>query len=157
VQKTVVASIISFTLAAPGLSINATSGFMQNTSKPRILLIDDNAGFRELVRIMLSYEGYSVAVAEDAVEGGKAMLAGQLDLIILDIDMPFLNGFELLSAMRMDPNTAAMKVIIISGTKNVEALIKAEHLGVLDYLVKPVTRERLLETIDACLKRAGGE
>ena len=130
---------------------------MQNTSKPRILLIDDNAGFREVVRIMLSNEGYSVAVTEDAVEGGKAILAGQHDLVILDIDMPFMNGFELLSAMRADPSTAALKVIVVSGTKDLETLIKAEHLGVLDYLVKPVTRERLLESITACLKRAGGE
>jgi DNA-binding response OmpR family regulator len=130
---------------------------MQNTSKPRILLIDDNAGFRELVRIMLSNEGYSVAVTEDAVEGGKAMLAGQHDLVILDIDMPFMNGFELLSAMRADPSTAALKVIVVSGTKDIETLIEAEHLGVLDYLAKPVTRERLLESINACLKRAGGE
>jgi len=130
---------------------------MQLTSKPRILLIDDNAGFRELVRIMLSNEGYSVAVTEDAVEGGKAMLAGQHDLVILDIEMPFMNGFELLSAMRADPSTAALKVIVVSGTKDVETLIKAEQLGVLDYLVKPVPRERLLESINACLKRAGGE
>ena len=84
-------------------SIDATLRSMQNTSKPRILLIDDNAGFRDLVRIMLSNEGYSVAVTEDAVEGGKAMLAGQHDLVILDIEMPFMNGFELLSAMRADP------------------------------------------------------
>jgi CheY-like chemotaxis protein len=157
VQNTIVASIMSFAHAAPGLSIKATLGFMQNTSKPRILLIDDNAGFRELVRIMLSYEGYSVAVAEDAVEGGKAILTGQHDLVILDIDMPFLNGFELLSAMRADPNTAGMKVIIVSGSKHVEALTQAENLGVLDYLVKPVARERLLESIDACLKRGGGK
>lgn len=120
-------------------------------------MIDDNAGFRELMRIMLSYEGYSVTVAEDAVEGGKEMLAGQHDLVILDIDMPFLNGFELLSAMRADPNTAGMKVIIVSGTKHVEALIKADNLGVLDYLVKPVTRERLLESIATCLKGARGK
>ena len=130
---------------------------MQNTSKPRILLIDDNAGFRELVRIMLSNEGYSVAVTEDAVEGGKAMLAGQHDLVILDIEMPFMNGFELLSAMRADPSTAALKVIIVSGTKDLETLIKAEQLGVVDYLVKPVTRERLLESINASLKRTGAK
>ncbi len=130
---------------------------MQNTSKPRILLIDDNAGFRELVRIMLFNEGYSVAVTEDAVEGGKAILAGQHDLVILDIEMPFMNGFELLSAMRADPSTAALKVIIVSGTKDLETLIKAEQLGVVDYLVKPVTRERLLESINACLKRTGAK
>ena len=130
---------------------------MPNTSKPRVLLIDDNAGFRELVRIMLSNEGYSVTVTEDAVEGGKAMLAGQHDLVILDIEMPFMNGFELLSAMRADPGTAALKVIVVSGTKDLETLIKAEQLGVLDYLVKPVTRERLLESIKACLKKTGGK
>jgi DNA-binding response OmpR family regulator len=141
----------------PDLSINATLRSVQTTSKPRILLIDDNAGFRELVRIMLSNEGYSVAVTEDAVEGGKAMLAGQQDLVILDIEMPFMNGFELLSAMRADPSTAALKVIIVSGTKDLETLIKAEQLGVVDYLVKPVTRERLLESINACLKRSGAK
>lgn len=138
-------------------SINATVRPMPNSSKPRILLIDDNAGFRDLVRIMLSNEGYSVTVTEDAVEGGKAMLAGQHDLIILDIEMPFMNGFELLSAMRADPGTAALKVIVVSGTKDVETLIKAEQLGVLDYLVKPVTRERLLESIKVCLKKIGAK
>ena len=130
---------------------------MQNKSKPRILIIDDNAGFRELLRIMLSNEGYAVQEAEDAVEGGKAMLAGQLDLVICDIDMPYMNGLELLSALRSDPSTASLKVILVSGRKDTETLIKAEQFGALDFLVKPVTRERLLESIHICLNRANGK
>ena len=130
---------------------------MQDKRKPRILIIDDNASFRDLLRIMLSNEGYIVEAAEDAVEGGRAMLAAQPDLVICDIDMPFLDGLELLSALRADPGTATLKVIVVSGKKDIEILTKAEHLGVLDYLVKPVTRERLLESIDRCLAKAEGE
>jgi len=131
---------------------------MSHTSKPRILLIDDNAGFCESVRIMLSNEGYSVVVTEDAVEGGNAILAGKYDLVILDIDLPFMNGFDFLSALRSDPRTAAQKVIIVSGTRgDLEALIEAERLGALDYLVKPVTREKILESINASLKQTSGE
>ncbi len=130
---------------------------MQNKSKPRILIIDDNAGFRELLRIMLSNEGYAVKEAEDAVEGGKAMLAGQFDLVICDIDMPFMDGLELLSALRSDPATASLKVILVSGRIDSETLIKAEQFGALDFLVKPVTRERLLESIVSCLNRANGK
>ena len=130
---------------------------MQDNCKPRILIIDDNASFRELLRIMLSNEGYAVEVAEDAVEGGKAMLAAQPDLVICDIDMPFMDGLELLSALRADPSTASLKVVLLSGRKDVETLTKAERLGVLDYLVKPVTRERLLDSIDTCLKKTGAE
>ena len=129
---------------------------MQIKSKPRILIIDDNASFRELLRIMLSNEGYSVEVAEDAVEGGKAMLAAQPDLVICDIDMPFMDGLELLSALRADPSIASLKVILLSGRKDIETLTKAEQFGVLDYLIKPVTRERLLESVNACLKKTDG-
>jgi len=130
---------------------------MQDKRKPRILIIDDNVSFRELLRIMLSNEGYAVQVAEDAIEGGKAMLAAQPDLVICDIDMPFMDGLELLSALRTDPSTASLKVILLSGRKDVETLTKAEQLGALDYLIKPVTRERLLESIDICLKTPGSE
>lgn len=125
---------------------------MQNKRKPRILIIDDNASFRELLRIMLTSEGYEVLVAEDAVEGGKAMLAGNLDLAICDIDMPFMNGLELLTALRSDPGTASLKVIFLSGRQDIETLTKAEELQVLDYLIKPVTRERLLEAVNNCLR-----
>ena len=125
---------------------------MQNNPKPRILLIDDNASFRELLRIMLSNEGYAVAVAEDAVEGGKAVLAARPDLVICDIDMPYMDGRELLSALREDPNTGSLKVILLSGRKDIETLTRAEQLGAVDYLIKPVTRERLLESIQTCLK-----
>lgn len=128
---------------------------MQANRKPRILIIDDNAGFRELLRIMLSNEGYEVAVAEDAVEGGKLILGAQPDLVVCDIDMPYMDGLELLSALRGDPSTTSLNVVLISGRQDIKTLTRAEELGVLDYLVKPVTRERLLESIQTCLKRTG--
>lgn len=129
---------------------------MQNTKKPRILIIDDDIGFRDLLRIHLTQSGLQVEVAEDGVEGGRALLANSPDLILSDINMPFLDGFELLSLLRSDESTAAIPVILLSGRSDVETITKAVDLGAADFLTKPVTLDQLLESIQACLARVGG-
>ncbi len=127
---------------------------MQSGTQIRVLIIDDDLEFREGLRILLSAEGYSAQIMEDAVEGGKALLSNLPDLIVCDINMPFLNGFELLSLLRSDENTKALPVIIVSGDSDIDTLSKAVHLGASDYLIKPVTRERLLDSIRTCLAKA---
>ena len=79
---------------------------MPDDRKTRILIIDDDTGFRDLLRIHLTAAGYQVQVAEDGVTGGRALLAQTPDLIVSDVNMPFLDGFELLSLMRSDATTA---------------------------------------------------
>lgn len=129
---------------------------MQNDRKSRILIIDDDVGFCDLLRLHLSSMGYQVQVAEDAVVGGRALLAEAPDLIISDVNMPFLDGFELLSLLRADPGTAAIPVILLSGRNDGDTMAKAVDLGAADFLTKPVTRDQLLESIEACLARAKG-
>lgn len=129
---------------------------MPDTKKIRILIIDDDVGFRDLLRIHLSAMGYQVQVAEDGVTGGRALLADTPDLIISDVNMPFLNGFELLSLMRADESTASIPVILLSGRSDGDTMAKAVELGAADYLTKPVTRDQLLESVEACLTRAKG-
>jgi DNA-binding response OmpR family regulator len=129
---------------------------MQNEKKTRILIIDDDIGFRDLLRLHLSARGYEVQVAEDGVTGGRALLAETPDLIISDVNMPFLDGFELLSLLHADASTASIPVILLSGRSDGDTMAKAVDLGAADYLTKPVTRDQLLESVEACLARAKG-
>jgi DNA-binding response OmpR family regulator len=129
---------------------------MLDDKKTRILIIDDDIGFRDLLRIHLSSAGYQVQVAEDGVTGGRALLEQTPDLIISDVNMPFLDGFELLSLMRSDAGTAAIPVILLSGRSDGDTMAKAVELGAADFLTKPVTRDQLLESVQACLERSRG-
>jgi len=127
---------------------------MPDAKKARILIIDDDVGFRDLLRLHLSAMGYRVRIAEDGVDGGRALLADAPDLIISDVNMPFLDGFELLALLRADESTAAIPVILLSGRSDGDSMAKAVDLGAADFLTKPVTRDQLLESVEACLERA---
>jgi len=129
---------------------------MPDDKKTRILIIDDDVGFRDLLRLHLNSAGYQVQVAEDGVTGGRALLAQTPDLIVSDLNMPFLDGFELLSLLRSDPETASIPVILLSGRSDGDTMAKAVELGAADFLVKPVTRDQLFESIEACLTRVKG-
>ena len=129
---------------------------MPGGGKSRILIIDDDVGFRDLLRIHLSAAGYQVEVAEDAMTGGRALLAQTPDLIISDVNMPFLDGFELLSLLRADAETASIPVILLSGRSDGDTMARAVELGAADFLTKPVTRDQLLESVQACLKKSRG-
>jgi DNA-binding response OmpR family regulator len=129
---------------------------MPDDKKIRILIIDDDVGFRDLLRLHLSAAGYQVQVAEDGVTGGRALLAQTPDLIVSDLNMPFLDGFELLSLLRSDAETASIPVILLSGRSDGDTMAKAVELGAADFLTKPVTRDQLLESIEACLSRTKG-
>jgi DNA-binding response OmpR family regulator len=129
---------------------------MPDDRKTRILIIDDDIGFRDLLRIHLSGAGYQVQVAEDGVTGGRALLEQPPDLIVSDVNMPFLDGFELLSLMRSDASTASIPVILLSGRSDGDTMAKAVELGAADFLTKPVTRDQLLESVQACLERNQG-
>ena len=128
---------------------------MAGDNKIRILIIDDDQGFRSLLRLHLSLAGYDVQVAEDAMAGGRALLERPPDLIISDIDMPFLNGIELLSLLKGDDTTASIPVIMLSGSRSNDVLAQAADLGAADFLSKPVTHDDLLSSIESCLRRHG--
>ena len=121
-----------------------------------ILIIDDDESFRFLLRMHLTQEGYQVQVAGDGVEGTRALSAQPPDLIISDLNMPFLNGFELLSLLKQDPATASIPVILLTGNSESEILEKAMSLGAANILTKPVTRDDLLAAVKTCLQSGAG-
>ena len=122
-------------------------------SKTRILVIEDDEPFRELLRLHLSFAGYALELAEDGVSGGRAILARPPDLILSDLNMPFLGGFELLALLRADAQTASIPVILLTGSADGDAMAQALKLGAADFLTKPVSLDQLLGTIKACLEK----
>ena len=121
----------------------------------RILIIDDDVEFADLLRLHLTSAGYAAEVAEDAVEGGKALLARRPALVLCDIGMPYLNGLEFMSLMQADARLASIPVVFISGRSDGDTMARAVELGAADFLAKPVTREQLLQTVEACLQAGG--
>lgn len=125
---------------------------MSDISAIRILIIDDDVEFAGVLRLHLIAAGYTAEVAEDAIEGGKALLARPPDLVLCDIGMPYMNGLELMSLMRSDAQSASIPVVLISGRSESSIKSRAVELGAADFLAKPITREQLLQTVAQCLQ-----
>lgn len=117
----------------------------------RILAIEDDAGFLGLLRVHLSSAGHAVETAGDAVSGLRAIVANPPDLVLLDLGVPYLDSFELLQALREDPMSKAIPVIVITGREDDESYLRARKLGVEGYFTKPVQSEQLIKTIRECL------
>jgi CheY-like chemotaxis protein len=111
--------------------------------KKKILVIDDEADIREIVRIYLEEEGCEVIEASNGQEGILKAQSERPDLIVLDIMLPGINGFEVAKHLKDDPNTQDIPVIILS----VLAQDSQYRQGILDYISKPFRQEDLVATV----------
>ncbi len=128
---------------------------MSDKSATRILIIDDDLEFANVLRMHLVSAGYAAEVAEDAVDGGKALLANPPALVLCDINMPYMSGLDLMALMQSDARSASIPVVLVSGRTDAETMANAVKLGAADFLSKPVTREQLLASVEACLQAGG--
>jgi two-component system chemotaxis sensor kinase CheA len=113
----------------------------------RALVVDDSRAIREAMTSMLGREGWIVDVAED---GARALqLARQLryDLVVTDLEMPELGGFELIARLRKDERFIATPIVIITSRASAEHRRRARDLGVRAQVAKPITRRKLLEAL----------
>lgn len=126
--------------------------------KTLIFVIDDNEAMRTLIRLHLQREGYEVRAFEDALEGGRAMLDSPPDLLICDINMPYMDGLEFLAAMKSDPQTARIPTIMLTSRTDEETQTAAAIAGAVRFLTKPLKRDDLVQAVDQVLsrKRIGG-
>jgi CheY-like chemotaxis protein len=111
----------------------------------RILVVDDDELMRKLLRLHLCSAGYEVELAEDAIVAGRALLQQCPDLVLADVEMPFMNGLELLEAMKADAATSSIPVIVITCRSDAEP--QAMQLGAAAFLSKPVRVDHLLAVI----------
>lgn len=120
-------------------------------SKPRILIIDDNSSFVSVCRHNLREEDFDVVTAFDGLEGFRKIREEKPDLILLDVVMPGLDGFEVLNFVRQH---SKIPVIMLTTEHNVDSVKKALTLGADDYLCKPFNNQDLLARIRAKLARS---
>ena len=116
---------------------------MTSPAPKRIAVIDDDRFIRYLLDLHLRKAGYEVFAAEDAVAAGRSVLESAPDVILCDVDMPFMNGYEFVAALRADPATAHIPVIFLTVSKNDD---RAKQLGA-KHLMKPVMADELLRTV----------
>ena len=112
---------------------------------PRILVVEDDESMRELLRLHLSSAGYAVEVAEDAIAAGYAVLKEAPDLLICDVVMPHMDGFELVAALRADAGVSNNLPVIFL-TAESEGDDRARELGG-EFLEKPIRLEELLAAV----------
>jgi CheY-like chemotaxis protein len=111
----------------------------------KVLVVDDEQSMRELLRLHLANQGYQVLAAEDAIVAGHMVVEEKPDLLIVDVHMPYMDGYEFVSALKSDPETRDIPVIFLSTDDNVAT--QANRLGAAAYLSKPLTADRLLQVV----------
>lgn len=117
----------------------------------RILVVEDDRPIRELIEINLQMAGYEVVTAEDGEKAKDIFEKEYLDLILLDVMIPKINGFELISYI----NKKDIPVIFITAKESVVDRVKGLRLGADDYIVKPFENIELLARIEAVIRRYG--
>ncbi len=113
----------------------------------RVLVIDDEAPLREEVVDMLSFEGYDVISAHDGASGLQQIEVGKPDLIVCDVAMPQMDGYQLLNKVRADPSLSSVPFIFLTAHSDRSFMRYGMELGADDYLTKPFTHDELLSAI----------
>ncbi|NLO80820.1 MAG: response regulator [Xanthomonadaceae bacterium] len=117
----------------------------------RVLIVDDSPTETHVLRTMLEKYGYQVSVAVNGEEGMRMAKELAPDVILMDIVMPGVNGFQATRKLSKDPATSAIPIVMISTKDQDTDRIWAMRQGAKDYITKPVTEEELLAKIKSAL------
>lgn len=127
---------------------------MATTIEPtRLLVVDDNKVNRMVLSRSLEQQGHIVETANDGREGLEKIRTGLFDLVLLDIEMPEMNGFEVLEACLKDVSLRQIPIIMTSAMDELDAVVKCVELGAEDYLTKPVNSILLRARVNASLEK----
>ncbi|MBD1940635.1 adenylate/guanylate cyclase domain-containing protein [Microcoleus sp. FACHB-68] len=118
-----------------------------------VLVVDDIEANRDLLGRRLKRHGYTVTVAEDGSQALELMQAQPFDLVLLDIMMPKMNGYQVLEQLKADSSLRHIPVIMISAVDDLDSVVKCIELGAEDYLTKPFNPVLLKARISACLEK----
>jgi len=119
--------------------------------REKIVVIDDDEKITSMLRRALAFEGYSVTTATNGTEGLRAILGQNPDLVILDVMMPYVDGWEV--CRRIREGGSAVPILMLTARDEVSDRVKGLDLGADDYLVKPFALEELLARVRVLLRR----
>ena len=141
-----IAAEVAQSIAAHALKLPEEAG--------RILVVDDTASNRELLARRLGRDGHAVITAASGKEALRILATHECDLVLADILMPDMNGIELLGRLKSDDRLREIRVIMISGLRDADAVVRCIEAGAEDYLQKPIDPVLLRARIAACLERS---
>lgn len=119
----------------------------------RVLVVDDEHGLRKLLRLYLEKEGFAVVEADDGLDALSLLRRGGIDLALVDVMLPELDGFEVVRRIR---DKSAIPIIVITARGEETQRIAGLELGADDYVVKPFSAPEVVARVRAQLRRAGG-
>lgn len=123
----------------------------------RILVVEDSVTSRMLMKNILENTGFLVETAFDGIDGLAKIRENEYDVVISDVDMPRMNGFDMTASIRADANIKQMPVIMVTSLNRDEDLQKGRDAGANDYIIKSnFTQSNLVEIIGNLLKAGSG-
>ncbi len=127
---------------------------MSSTQDMKFLIADDFSTMRRIIRNLLKEIGYQHAdEAEDGVAALAKLRDGRFDFVVSDINMPNMNGFELLTKIRAEPATRDLPVLMVTAEARKEDIVMAAQAGASGYIVKPFTKATLEEKVAKIMQR----
>lgn len=118
---------------------------------PDVLIIEDDSRSIHLLELILGSQGYGVTVAHNGDEGLTLMRSRRFDLLVLDLMLPGMDGFEILRQVRADPQLSDVPVIISSARAQATSKHQAAELGAAAYLTKPYRKAELLDIVESLI------
>lgn len=124
-------------------------------SRRTILLIEDDELIAGLVRLLVERLGHELLWAPDGEAGKQMLQTAAADIVILDILLPYLDGFALLKALREDPKTVDLPVLVLTGKTSEADIARVVEAGANDFLAKPFQPNELSQRLTRLLRRLG--
>lgn len=115
--------------------------------KPRVVIVDDDRDTREMLKMALELDGYDVQPVSNGLRLLSTLHVDRPDLVLLDVWMSWVDGFELCQSIKKNEELAALPVVFLSGKKTPEDVRRAVAAGASDFFAKPVDLDRLLTRI----------
>ncbi len=129
-------------------------GYNRGMARKRIVIVEDERDMADLVAMRLRKEGYQVEVACDGPRGLEMVRASPPDLVLLDLMLPGMSGTEVAAALRGDPRTAGVPIIMVTARAEESDVVVGLKFGADDYVTKPFSLSVLTARIDAVLRRS---
>jgi two-component system chemotaxis response regulator CheY len=112
-----------------------------------ILTVDDSKTIREMVGFTLKGAGYNVLEAEDGVQGINVVKANKVDAIITDLNMPNMNGLDMIRAIRTNPAYISVPILMLTTEGDANKKVEGKNAGATGWIVKPFQPEKLVEVV----------
>jgi CheY-like chemotaxis protein len=119
----------------------------------KILVVDDDKTTRKLISLYLKAKGYEVVTAENGLDAMEKLGTENINLVVTDMNMPYMDGIELTKNLRADDNWKDLPIVMVTTEADDDERKKAYDTGVDDYLVKPANAEQISDSIKKILKK----